>query len=132
MGGAGGTHSTHTHTHTHTHTPLFSRPETKMTKSLNWMQKKKKKMRTELKITTMKEQILKVKMVDMKSVIEHFRAFFVHISQQQIKPCQPHVLFITMEVGTHSKKLKQILEHDLASSVQPPPSSCCRHQRQTS
>ena len=67
-------------------------------------------MRTELKITTMKEQILKVKMVDMKSVIEHFRAFFVHISRQQIKPCQPHVLFITMEVGTHSKKLKQILE----------------------
>lgn len=60
----------------------------------------------------MKEQIQKVKMVDIKSVIEHFRAFFVHISQQQTKPRQPHVLFITMEVGTHSKKLKQILELD--------------------
>ena len=42
---------------------------------------KKKKMRTELKITTMKEQIQKVKMIDIKSVIEHFRTFFVHISR---------------------------------------------------
>lgn len=36
-------------------------------------------MRTELKITTMKEQVQKVKMIDSRSVIEPFRAFFVHI-----------------------------------------------------
>ena len=125
-------HSIHTHAHTHTHTHTFSQGL-----KLKWPNfprldaEKKKKMRTELKITTMKEQIQKVKMVDIKSVIQHFRAFFVHISRQQIKPRQPHVLFITMEVGTHSKKLKQILELDL-SSVQPPPSSCCGRQRQTS
>ena len=42
-------------------------------------------MRTELKIMTMKEQIQKVKMIDLKSVIEHFRASFVHIPWQQIR-----------------------------------------------
>ena len=34
---------------------------------------------------TMKEQIQKVKMIDLKSVIEHFRASFVHIPWQQIR-----------------------------------------------
>lgn len=41
---------------------------------------KNKKMRTELKITTLKEQIQKVKMMDFKPIIERFRASFIHIS----------------------------------------------------
>ena len=124
---------THTRTHTHAHTHTFSQGL-----KLKWPNfprldaEKKRKWEQNWKSLLMKEQIQKVKMVDIKSVIEHFRAFFVHISQQLTKPRQPHVLFITMEVGTHSKKLKQILELDLVSSVQPPPSSCCGRQRQTS
>ena len=85
-------HHAHTHTHARTHT-CFQGLNLKQP-NIPWLDAEKKKIRTELTITTMKEQTQKVKTTDLKSIAKGFRASFVHISWQQTGCCHPRALLL--------------------------------------